>query len=75
MAHYLKALEISRADAPLYVNIANTYVKLKKFDEARKYYLQSVKLSPKGLPRGWDFGIYRFCGATLAGTRNQRLRS
>ncbi|MBN1577697.1 MAG: tetratricopeptide repeat protein [Chitinispirillaceae bacterium] len=49
---YSEAILINKADANLYVNFGNVQVRLKKYDEAKKYFLKAVRLSPNNL-HGW----------------------
>jgi tetratricopeptide (TPR) repeat protein len=52
LSYYEQALERNKADGSLYVNIATVYTKLGRFDEAKEYFLRSVKLAPRD-PAGW----------------------
>ncbi len=49
---YETALELNKADAGLYVNIANIHARERRFDAAKDFYLRAVRLAPKH-PGGW----------------------
>jgi len=44
--HYLKAIGLNNSQALIYFNLANVYLKEKKFDKAIENYEKAIKLSP-----------------------------